>query len=309
MRIRLRIILLCLIACIQASEGKSFDKKAAKKMYRHAMLDVFARNTLKTPRFSAHRGCQACGPENTIISFEAAGKKGVWAIETDFRITKDGQVVCMHDKTLERTTTGKGEVSDYTLEELRRFKVKEINSTPIPNKEYRYDTFTDEELRIPTMDEYFDICVKYGCVPYIELKEDLGIISKAIASLKRHGLEGSCIFSSSQLELLREVRRQGSLDVVHLIFAKPHNIADMIELGNASVAFNIKDFSKDIKDKYSYGRKNPATPQELVKMIHKLGMLICFRAIDTPESVHQALKAKLDYMPTNTMWPARVGAK
>ena len=81
---------------------------AFKDFYRHARLDVFAPNTIKNPRFSAHRGSQAYGPENSIIAFEAAGRLGVWAIETDFRITRDSQVVCMHDATLERTTTGQG---------------------------------------------------------------------------------------------------------------------------------------------------------------------------------------------------------
>ena len=305
-RILSGILLVFVLVPAQKGLAMSFDMKAAKKMYRHAMMDVFAKNTMKTPRFSAHRGSQAYGPENTIVSFEAAGRNGVWAIETDFRMTKDGEIVCIHDKTLDRTTNGSGNVSDYTLAELRQFKVQEVNSTVISNKTYNYGNFSHEELRIPTIDEYLDICVKYHCVPFIELKEDGGVIAKVIAAVKRHGLEGSCIYSSSQMALLKEVRRQGCLEVVHLISAQSSDIMAMLELGNASMAFNIKDFSMSIKDKYRFGRKNPATPRDLVKMIHKLGILVCFRAIDTLENVRNAVDVKLDYLPTNTMWPALV---
>ena len=279
---------------------------AFKDFYRHARLDVFAPNTIKNPRFSAHRGSQAYGPENSIIAFEAAGRLGVWAIETDFRITRDSQVVCMHDATLERTTTGQGKVTDYTLDELRRFQIKEVNSTVIPNKSYSITTFSPSDKRIPLMDEYFDICAHYGCVPFIELKEDNGIIALMLASIKRHHLEGSCIISSSDITLLGKVRKAGCRELVHLINAKVTALPQLLKMGNAALAFNIKDMDKNIKGKYIYGKKNPSTPRQLVSMCHKLGLRVCFRAADTPEAARKALSAKVDYLPTNTMWPARM---
>ncbi|HZJ87702.1 MAG TPA: glycerophosphodiester phosphodiesterase [Sphaerochaeta sp.] len=73
------------------------------------------------PRVVAHRGDSAHYPENTLPAFESADRLGVDVIETDVHLSKDGQIVVWHDATLDRTTDGKGAISDYTLEELRAF--------------------------------------------------------------------------------------------------------------------------------------------------------------------------------------------
>jgi glycerophosphoryl diester phosphodiesterase len=68
----------------------------------------------------AHRGGAACRPENTLVAFRHAVELGVHQIEFDVRRTADGEIVVIHDPTLERTTTGEGRVCDRTLAELRR---------------------------------------------------------------------------------------------------------------------------------------------------------------------------------------------
>jgi glycerophosphoryl diester phosphodiesterase len=70
----------------------------------------------------AHRGGIVPGiPENTLRAFRESIKIGVHAIEVDLRGTKDGAVVIMHDKEVDRTTNGKGKVEDLTLTELKKF--------------------------------------------------------------------------------------------------------------------------------------------------------------------------------------------
>ena len=64
---------------------------------------------------AAHRGFSGEYPENTMLAFKEAIKLGVDQIETDVRITKDNELVLIHDSTLERTTNGSGKVCDYTL--------------------------------------------------------------------------------------------------------------------------------------------------------------------------------------------------
>ena len=76
-----------------------------------------------TERFVAHRGYSNYAPENSIPAFELAGKIGFWGIETDICETSDGQFVCMHDDTLDRTTNGSGAISDYTLDDLSQFQI------------------------------------------------------------------------------------------------------------------------------------------------------------------------------------------
>jgi glycerophosphoryl diester phosphodiesterase len=68
----------------------------------------------------AHRGAMATHPENTLAAFHEAIKKGAHMIEFDVYLTKDNQPVVIHDATVDRTTNGKGRVSDLTLKEIRQ---------------------------------------------------------------------------------------------------------------------------------------------------------------------------------------------
>jgi len=68
----------------------------------------------------AHRGASGYAPENTMAAFEKAFEMGADMLELDVQLSKDGQVVVIHDSTVERTTNGQGKVGDLTLEELRK---------------------------------------------------------------------------------------------------------------------------------------------------------------------------------------------
>ena len=68
---------------------------------------------------AAHRGWSTKYPENTMLALKAALDLGVDQIETDIRITKDGELVLFHDPTVDRTTNGTGKVCDFTLAELQ----------------------------------------------------------------------------------------------------------------------------------------------------------------------------------------------
>ena len=69
---------------------------------------------------AAHRGFSSNYPENTMSAFKAALDAGVDQIETDVRVTKDGELVLIHDSTVDRTTNGTGKVYDFTLDELKK---------------------------------------------------------------------------------------------------------------------------------------------------------------------------------------------
>jgi len=75
---------------------------------------------------AGHRGGMVKGfPENSIATFENTLKHTPAFFEIDPRLTKDSVMVLMHDATLDRTTTGKGKLSDYTFAELKQFKLKD----------------------------------------------------------------------------------------------------------------------------------------------------------------------------------------
>ena len=70
--------------------------------------------------FCAHRGAMKTHPENTLAAFRAAVKAGAHMIEFDVQLTKDHQLVIMHDATVDRTTNGSGKISDLTLAEIKK---------------------------------------------------------------------------------------------------------------------------------------------------------------------------------------------
>lgn len=72
------------------------------------------------PLFFAHRGGSLVAPENTLVAFERGVSYGADALETDIQMTRDGEIVVMHDPTVDRTTDGQGAAASFTLEELRR---------------------------------------------------------------------------------------------------------------------------------------------------------------------------------------------
>lgn len=72
----------------------------------------------------AHRGHWREAPENSMLAFELAVEAGIPMLEIDVRMTKDREIVVIHDKTLERTTNGTGRVSHHTLDELDELRLK-----------------------------------------------------------------------------------------------------------------------------------------------------------------------------------------
>ena len=69
----------------------------------------------------AHRGSKGTHPENTLASFKGAVRVGSDGIELDVHLTKDGQLVVIHDETVDRTTNGTGEIRTLTLAEIKEF--------------------------------------------------------------------------------------------------------------------------------------------------------------------------------------------
>ncbi|MFT3826597.1 MAG: glycerophosphodiester phosphodiesterase family protein [Chitinophagaceae bacterium] len=85
---------------------------------------------------AAHRGDWRNAPENSLLAFQYAAAMGVDIVELDLKKTKDGEIIIMHDETIDRVCNGKGKPADYTLEEIRKFRLKNglgrVTNNPIP---------------------------------------------------------------------------------------------------------------------------------------------------------------------------------
>lgn len=76
---------------------------------------------MKKTKIYGHRGAMGEYPENTLLSFKQAIEQGADGLEIDVQLTKDGEVVVIHDERLDRTTTGSGFVKDLTLNEIKQY--------------------------------------------------------------------------------------------------------------------------------------------------------------------------------------------
>jgi glycerophosphoryl diester phosphodiesterase len=96
------------------------------------------------PKIIAHRGASIHAPENTLAAFQLALEQQADGIELDAMLSKDGQVVVIHDDTVDRTTDGSGRVKDLTLAELQALDAG--NGEPIPTLQHVLDTFGGQFL-------------------------------------------------------------------------------------------------------------------------------------------------------------------
>lgn len=158
----------------------------------------------------AHRGCSQRYPENTLLAFEkAAGIKGLTGIELDIQLTKDGEMVVIHDEKVDRTTDGTGYVRDYTLTEL---------------KELCIDAGVNPGQRIPTIAEVLDLlkpAMNLGLQLNIELKNSKipyeGMEQKIVDLIHNRGLQKNVVYSSFSalsLEQLHRIDEQAELGIL-----------------------------------------------------------------------------------------------
>ena len=96
-------------------------------------------------RIWAHRGCSQRYPENTLTAFEKAmNVPGIAGIELDIQLTKDGELVVIHDEKVDRTTDGYGYVRDFTLKEIKNFHIHtgEARAESIPTMREVFELIT-----------------------------------------------------------------------------------------------------------------------------------------------------------------------
>jgi glycerophosphoryl diester phosphodiesterase len=117
------------------------------------------------PLFFAHRGGAALAPENTLAAFEQGVALGADALELDIQTTREGEIVVIHDTTVDRTTNGSGPVSAYSLDELRWLDAG-YRFTPDGGRTYPY---RGQGIAVPRLREVFERFA--GLRVNIDLKE------------------------------------------------------------------------------------------------------------------------------------------
>jgi len=139
------------------------------------------------PLVIAHRGASAQAPENTLPAFQLAWAQGADGIEADFQLTKDGHIVCFHDKDTTRLAGRQLTVADATLEELRQFDVGNIQPQAVEDALRFWSGDKFKGTRMPTIAEVF-ATVPVGKKIFIEIKCGSEIIDPLLRELGSSGL-------------------------------------------------------------------------------------------------------------------------
>lgn len=147
----------------------------------------------------AHRGASGYAPENTLEAFALAAELGADGVELDVHLSSDGEMVVIHDETVDRTTDGYGLVCKKTLAEL-----KSLNACNGMGGLKAYN-------QIPTLKEVYELLKPTPLMINVEIKTDAmlydGICEKLVALEHEMGMEGRIIYSSFNHNTIMEMKR------------------------------------------------------------------------------------------------------
>jgi len=145
----------------------------------------------------AHRGGRARGPENTLEAMRLGIAEGADAIELDVHICADGEVVVIHDATVDRTTDGNGAVNRMSLADLRSLdaacRFTGVQPSPAMSR----------PCRIPTLDEVLESFPRIPLI--IEVKTRAASVETR-ALIEKHGAEDRCLVDSVHADALAVFR-------------------------------------------------------------------------------------------------------
>ncbi|NQT52933.1 DUF1080 domain-containing protein [bacterium] len=141
----------------------------------------------------AHRGFSAVAPENTLVAVRQAMAAGSDGCEFDVYASKDGVAVLMHDRTVDRTTNGKGDVSQLTVAELQKLDAGS----------WKGDAFAGEP--VPTLLQVLQAMKGKGCKAMIEVKPD-GIAKPVVHAIRAADMLDATVVISFRDKALADVR-------------------------------------------------------------------------------------------------------
>ena len=223
-----------------------------------------------------HRGASGYAPENTLPAFALARKQGADGVELDVQLTKDGEVVVIHDETVDRVTDGTGFVKDYTLEDLRKLSahnhMEEYQGTQIPLLKEVLALLEDSKMKV-------NIELKTGIFWYPDIEE------KTLAIVKEAGMEDRVIYSSFNHYSIQKIKK---LDIM------------------AEVAYLYSDIILDVE---SYAEStgvyalHPAIyhlkMSNFLEQYQKKGMKVRVWTVNDVDDMKEFMEKKVDAIITN----------
>ncbi len=231
----------------------------------------------------AHRGASADAPENTLAAIELAWRQGADAVEADFRLTRDGHVVALHDHSLLRMAGVDVRVASSTLAELRQFK---IGAAPAP--------FAPQ--KIPTLDELLATTPR-GKRFYVEIKCGAEIADALARAVRDSSVaEEQVVLICFSAELLVEVRRSLPRSPTYLV------VEFLRDPESGQWHPDVLDSLAEAQ-RYSLSGLDlmaaRAADADLLRRVRDAGLDVCVWTVDSPEEAHGLIDLGIRRITTN----------
>lgn len=226
----------------------------------------------------AHRGLSGLERENSAAAFIAAGNRAYWGIETDLHKTADGIFVTIHDSMTGRVAEADVCVEECTYEQLQQIHLKNAAG----------DSASRIDLRIPTLDDYMEICHKYGKVAVLELKTpfDEQTMRDMLDVIRAHDHLDQTVFISflwDDLVLLRQLLPDHPVQ-----FLTYQEFTD--ELFQQLLQYNF-----DLDIEYH------VLSQEIVERLHNVGRKVNVWTVDDPAVANTLINWGVDHITSNIL--------
>jgi glycerophosphoryl diester phosphodiesterase len=213
------------------------------------------------PDLVGHRGAAGLAPENTPASLSVALEYDVDRVEVDVRETADGEIVCCHDATLDRTTDGSGPIADLSLSAVQSLDA-------------------GDGQRVPTLAAVLDLLAPHDVDLVVELKEPIG--EAALSIVREHDLVDRTWFLAFDAD---------ALDPVADSAARTGEVtADLDAERVAAVA---------ARDRDHLGVHHEALTPDLLERAHSAGLLVGAWTVNEPAAIHAAWHLGVDSVTTD----------
>jgi len=222
----------------------------------------------------AHRGAMSTHPENTLPAFEEALRLGAHMIEFDIQLSRDGALVLMHDTTVDRTTNGKGKVSDLTFAELRA-----LDAGGWMNERFA-------GTRIPTFEETLAMMPRHVWLN-CHLKGDAALGAATARAIKAAGREHQAFLAA-----IAEAARAAREAVPGILICNMERQGSSAQYAQETIA---------MKAAFIQLRGKGEVPIEEVKQLRAAGVRVNYYHDETPAGLRRQWNAGVQFPLVNDL--------
>lgn len=232
------------------------------------------------PLVVAHRGGADLWPENSLAAFESALAFGFRDFEIDVHGTREGKLVVVHDATVDRTTDGRGRIRDFSLEELRRFKLVGTDGEPVP-----------------LLADVLSLFKKSGARAIVEVKfagdlpEHDDLCRALVSEITRAGMADEVTISAFHWESLATLRAVSpTIGITAVVSARGVSSRGGIEAVAAdAAALGAEDLALEWTAATSY----------FVDVVHRSGMRLGVWTPNEADAIRQLAELGIDWIITD----------